>query len=389
MEIHPLLPDLFFRQIEETDLDGVRRSIDQAGTLGDGWRLLMRGLRRAAGHLEPQVGSPPAAVVVDAVHDLIPTLEDGDPSPLLEALACYLMRFPRGNPRIDYFDEPTAEPPPDILPITLLEDALAEGDLEATCRVAGRLVRVIRTREYFLELLLEVMAAERDPTGGLLIHSSAAVKSLHELDWEAGRGLAYRLLESASARPIASLPGGYEDLPPVPCRAAFAATLDLPEPEGIWLYIAHAFQADRYAQLRRKGVRAGIRTWLADRLFDGDADGMDRLEERSEIRAGSTRHERSSPIPTEEGEAMAAAFTGGAPHLADEMASRVAETTDADFLFGWLAHGAAVWLRQGNAGPILAVNSARWGSHLVGGALRGELAKRLILRSLAWERPRL
>lgn len=389
MEIHPLLPDLFFRQLEERNLEGVRRSIDQAGTLGDGWRLLIRGLRRAAGHAEPEPGVPPAAVVVDAVHDLIPTLEDGDPSPLLEALACYLMAHPQADPRIDFFDEPTADPPPDIVPITLLEDALSDGNLESICRVAGRLVRVIRTREYFLELLLELLAADRDPAGALLVHSNATVKSLHELDWEVGRGLAYRLLEAASARPIESLPGSYDDLPPVPCRAAFAASLDLAEPEPVWLYLAHAFQADRYAQLRRKGVRAGIRAWIADALFQGDAQTMDRLEERSETRGPLRPLEHASPLPPEEGEAIAAELVGGAPHLAREMARRVCDAADVDPLYGWLALGAAVWLRQGDARPILAVNAARWGTHLVGGMLRGSVTERLIERSLAWDRPQI
>ncbi len=387
MEIHPLLPDLFFRQMEEGDLDGVHRSIDLAGSLGDGWRHLMRGVRRFAGFAELRAQDPPAAVVVDAVQDLIPTIEDGDPSPLIEALARYLMGRPRSAPPSDCFEEPGGEPSPDIVPISTLQDALAEGDLGATCLVAGRLVRVIRTREYFFEILLELTAADRSDGGNLLVQSNATVKSLHELDWEAGRGLTYRLLEAASAAPILSLPGGYADLPPLPCRAALLATLELPEPEAAWLYISHAFQADRYAQLRRKGVRAGLRGWLAERLFGADPDLMDLLEQQAEPRIPADPGDSPQPLPPGEGESIAADFVRGTPELSQEMARRIQLASDADPLYGWLSLGAAVWLRQGIPGPIIAVNAARWGSHLLGPTQRGLLTARLVERSRAWERP--
>jgi hypothetical protein len=379
-EIHPLLPDLFFRQLETRDEEGILRSIENAGELGDGPRHLLRGMRRFAAYHRARPGEPHASVVIDAVADLAPSYEDAYPATLLRSAASYLTALPTAAPRIDLFEISPSAPSVDVVPVASLEEALAEADLEETCRTVARLVRVIRTREYFLELLLDVVAPERTPEGRLLVHADATVKCLHEMEWEVGRGLAFRLIEALSEAPIEAPQGIWSTPPPVPCRAGYLATLDLPTPETSWLYLAHAFQAERYAQVRVKGVRAGVRAWIAATLFDGDELRMAGEEERLGPREKNARHGRVLRVGEAEGLAIATAIHGQRPDSVVQAATIAAAGGDVDPLYRWIGETALPHLEAGDPRPILAVNAARWGAHLLGTDGAGPLTARLIGR---------
>ncbi len=379
-EIHPLLPDLFVRQLESRDGDGVLRSIENAGELGDGSRHLVRAMRRFAAYHRARPGEPHASVVVDAVADLVPAYEDAYPALLFASAAAYLMQLPTSAPRIDLFHIAPSAPSVDVVPVASLEDALCEANLEDTCRTIARLAHVIRTREYFLELLLDGVAPELSPEGHLLVHADATVKCLDDMEWEAGRGLAYRLIEALSEQSLEPAPGIWTTPPPVPCRAGFLATLGMAAPEATWLYLAHAFQAERYAQVRIKGVRAGLRGWIAARLFDGDEVRMQAEEGRLPPRESSGAGKPAPRLAEAEGSALASAIAAGRPEAIGQTAGIAAAGGDVDPLYRWIGETALPPLEAGDPRPILAVNAARWGAHLLGSHGAGPLTARLIER---------
>jgi hypothetical protein len=175
---------------------------------------------------------------------------------------------------------------------------------------------------------------------------------------------------------IAALP------PPVPCRAAFLKSLECKEPETIWLYLAHAFQAERYAQLRQKGVRWGLRAWIAERVFAGAEDEMDR-EERGLVRRSSrTAEERSRTVPDETGRRIASILSTGETAAAAEALQWASELADVDPLFCRFAQGAMPALASGNPHPLLTINAARWGAHLLGPERAGPLLECMITRAV-------
>jgi hypothetical protein len=383
MEIRPLLPDLFFRQLEEKDTEGLLRSIETASGNGEGSKHLLRAMRRYTGHHQAGARGIHPIIVVDAVADLVPTYGEDSPSDLLNAATRYLLALPTAGPRTDLFDPAPGDPQLEIIPISALEDALAEGSIETTCRTMGRLLRVIQTREYFLEVILEMVAPEQTPDGHLLIHSNAAVKALHDMEWELGSGIAYRLAEELSTGPLDPAPAISERPPAVPCRAAFLASMGEPAPERFWLYLAHAFQVERYAQMRPKAVQWGLRAWIADRLFDGDPTAMDCAEQGVGTRP-EHRFAEKLPAPPEGigWRIMESIASGRASETAEAM--RWAQTLpDVDPLYRWIAAGTLPALAAGNPRPILAINAARWGSHLLGSLGAGILTERLMERLAA------
>lgn len=385
-EIHPLLPDLFLRQLESRDEEGVQRSIENAGELGDGARHLLRGMRRFSAYHRAHPGEPHASVVVDAVADLVPAHEDRYPAPLFHAAAAYLMGLPSTAPRIDLFELPPSMAAVDVVPVASLEDALAEGNLEESCRTVARLVRVIRTREYFLELLLDVVAPERSPEGHLFVHANTTVKCLHDMEWEMGRGIAYRLIEALSEQPLEAPPGIWSTPPPVPCRAGYLAALDLEAPETTWLYLAHAFQGERYAQVRIKGVRAGLRAWIASHLFEDDEVRMQAAEEALGPRDENGRGELAPRVAESEGAEIATSIRSGSPESVGRISEKAASGADIETLYRWIGEAAIPFLEAGDPRPILAVNGARWGAHLLDAEGAGRLTARLIERMITFAR---
>jgi len=380
IEIHSMLPDLFLRRLEEKDQDGVMRSIESARTMGDGARHLLNGMRRFGGYHAARDGEIEAEVVVDCVEDLVPTIGGDDSWDLLLAAAGYLMELPTAAPRIELFDPPAGERPPEFVPISSLEGALAKGDLVETCRTAGRLVRAMHSREYFLEILLEAVAPDITSTGRLLILADSVVKGLHTIDWETGRGIAYRLFEALSERPLTPAPPVSDGPLPVPCRAGYQASLALEAPELAWLYLCHSFQAERYAQLRPKAIRWGLRRWIADRLFEGDAAAMDAVEAEMGPYAPRSSGAIQEDLPIGIASHIVQQVALGSADVAAEAAEWARLLPDVDPLYRAIAQGTVLNLAHGNPWPLLAVNAARWGAHLLDPAGAGSLTQRLIER---------
>ncbi len=386
MEIRPLLPDLIFRQLEEKDFDGLARSMERALEQGEGVKHVLWGMRRFTGLLQAAPDCAHPTVVLDAVGDLVPTFGDDSPLELLAAAARYLIGLPASPPRVGLFDAAPGNPPVEVVPVSSLEDALLEGSIETTCTTLGRLLRVIQTREYLLEVVLEMVAPERTPDGHLLIHADAVVKALHGADWDAGRGILYRLVEALSMDPVEPAPAITEKPPQTPCRGGFIVSIEQAVPERYWLYLAHAFQAERYAQMRPKAVRWGVRSWIAERLFDGDEAAMDCAEQSVDVHA-RRRHDEKLPVPPIEiGWRILDAGAGGGGDGAREARRWAQILPDVDPLFRWIAAGAARSLAAGDPGPIVAVNAARWGCHLLGPSGAGVLTERLMERLIVLSR---
>ncbi|MFB3909914.1 MAG: hypothetical protein ACE15D_16100 [Candidatus Eisenbacteria bacterium] len=384
MEIRPLLPDLLYRQLEERDATGAIRILESARGRPESWKHLRAGMRRYVGLHEPAEGEVHASVVLDALSDLVPTFEGPAAFELIHAAALYLVRLPVSHPRVDLFDPGSNAP--DVIPISSLEDALSEGDAEKTARVIATLVRVIRTREYFLELLLETIAAERTADGRLLTQAGATVKLLHDVDWEPSRPLVWRMIEAVSRSPVAPGLAISHVPPPVPCRAAYLRAIEVGrEPEAFWLYLAHAFQAERYAELRKKGVRWGLREWIAERLFAGDPAGMDAAEEALGPRRPKADPEAESlpQLPEGFGSRLAERIAAGSSDMADEAGEQAGRLADVDPLYRWIAQGTAGALARGDARALLAANGARWGAHLLDPRGAARLTRRAVERTAA------
>ena len=380
MEIQPLLSELFLRQLKEKDEEGIRRSIASAGGQGDGCRHLVGTMRSFTCLHKPPQGETSAIVVIDALADLMPLFEGGSPTALLAAGASYLMSLPVSAPRVELLDVDPNEPTPDFVPVGALEEALARGQVEATCWTVARLARVIRTREYFLEVLLEAVAPEQSPAGRFLVQTNATVKAMREIEWEASQGIAYRLLEALSERPLPAAPFASENPPPLPCRAGYLASLERENPEDAWLYLSHAFQAERYAQLRQKGVRWGLRAWVTQRLFHGDEAGMDRAEKDLGPRQTEGGQQAFETVPIDPGTWILEKIASGSSAASTEAGLWAEKLPDVDPLYRWIAEGVATALARGNPKPLVTVNAARWGAHLLGPAGAGVLTRRLIER---------
>ncbi len=380
MDIRPLLPDLFFRQLEEKDAEGISRSIEEALRQGEGVKHLLWAMRRYGGLLRSSPDCAHPTVVVDALADLVPTFREDSPVELLAAGSRYLTSLAQSEPRVELFEPRPGEPPAEVVPISSLEDALLDASLEGTCRTLGRLLRVIQNQEYLFEVLLETVAPDRSPDGHLLVHADSAVKALHGMDWESGRGILYRLVEGLSEGAIEPALGVAEKATPTPYRAAFMMSIEREAPERFWLYLSHAFQAERYAQMRPKAIRWALRAWIAERLFDGDELAMDCAAASAEPGAEMRSKEKLPEPPFETGRKIMRAVSEGASDATAE-AMRWAQTLpDVDPLYRWIAAGAAPALADGDPRPMLAVNAARWGAHLVGSFGAGVLTERLMER---------
>jgi hypothetical protein len=363
MEIRPLLPDLLHRQLEERDAPGIARTLDTARGRAGGVAHLMRAMRRFAGHHTALSGEWPATVVLDAVGDLLPACAEEGATELLRAAAAYLLTLPAAPPDVGLFDPET--PAPDVIPISLLEDALASGDLRAICQALGRLATVIRSHEAFLELLLEAAAADTLASGRRWVHTSACVKAIHDLPWEDGRGVVLRWAEDLASGPIPHAPAAGVMPGPIPVRAGFAASLTAAEPSELWPPLAHAFQGERYAETRRKSVRVGLRAWVASRLFDGDHARMEAAESALRETAGEAPAGETEALPDPAGRDLAERIRGGDPACSKEAGEWAARLTDVDALYRWIALAAAARLGAGDGATIVTVNAARWGSHLL------------------------
>jgi hypothetical protein len=380
IEIHSMLPDLFLRRLEEKDMDGILRSIESARTMGDGARHILIGMRRFAGMHDAREGEIEAGVVVDAISDLVPTLGPEGCWDLLLSGASYLFTLPVSAPDVELFAPRPGERSPEFVPIALLGDAIAEGDLAEICRTAGRLIRVMHSREYFLEIVLEAVANDLSPTGRLLTFADASVKSLHQLDLETGWGIAYRLFAALSANPIAPAAPVAEGMPGVPCRAGFLASCDEAEPETEWVYLAHAFQAERYAQLRPRAIRFGLRNRIALRLFEGDAHRMDAIEGKLGPRTPRVAGGHPEAPPADVASQISREVAFGSAGVASDAAKWARTLPDVDPLYGAIAEGTLTTLAHGDPWPLLAVNAARWGAHLLDPELSATLTRRLIER---------
>jgi hypothetical protein len=81
-----------------------------------------------------------------------------------------------------------------------------------------------------------------------------------------------------------------------------------------------------------------------------------------------------------EGSALASAIAAGHPEAIGQTAEIAAAGGDVDPLYRWIGETTVPPLEAGDPRPILAVNAARWGAHLLGSRGAGPLTARLIER---------
>jgi len=383
METSPRFPELLLQRFQAHDPEGVGEILDRLDERADGWRLILAGMRQYAGHHAPRMGEKVAVVVIDAITDLAPTYGLRPSRRFVDAAVSYLFSISNSAPRIELFATEEEGGGSAVVPVSMLEDALTDRDLASLCGTFEKLRRVVSSREYLHELLLDAVAPEATEDGRLLVQTSATVKQLHLLPWDQGRGIAYRLCEALAVEPILPAPM-ITDLPePIPSRSAFRASLETEVPEPFWLYLAHSFQAARYAQLRQKGVRWGLRTWIAEHLFGGDRDLMDREEAELKSEPRAERDEGPDRECEEIGRQIAKGIASASIAVSDLSVRWAKEPGAIDPLFRWITEGTLDALATGNPEPIVMVNAARWGAHLLGGEGAGRIVGRLIERLAA------
>jgi len=355
---------------------------------------IQRGLARCAcragspGDLEP-------IVVLDAVWDLLPIF-GSEAGGLLLAAACYLGSLPWRELRPEWLERAPLSAS-GIVYAGSLDEVLESSGLETAGGVVARLLSVMQTPEAFHELILETAARQEDG-GKALIQAGAVIRGMRQGDWAHGRSFLFRLLE-------AFLAGGAEPTGPrrapdpgaIPYGQAYLTAAraggDLAES---CLFLTHAYQADRYCQARRAGVRAGIaatlRAWPGWAAGEDEDDPVGRAAPRgidAALRSpqpgsggGSTEEDGSWMADAESGEGMLSALERGAAGEAlDRARILLGGHTDPDPLFRWIAPASFADLARGEPRRLLLVNGARWGLHLLRG--RGHDLLGRVLQELA------
>lgn len=326
-------------------------------------RAILSGLSRAGSHHEEKrFPTPHGVIFADAVRDLFPTYAGEPPRALLEgALETFsALDYRPSRPEELLLKEGDSV---EVVAISELADALVGEGLEEVLRVTGRLLSVVRTKEYFLENLLELAARHVTKLGHTLIFTMSAAKALNDLTGEPLREVLYNLLVYLSSRKLEPLGRIQGDPRPIAWDRVFLRALRDPGLLGHnVIFSAHAFQAQRYAEVKRDRVLALLR-----RAFDARFPGWaDEGAEDMEVNAPAPTGEKLTALETAAGERLRDALLSGDTEAGKSvLRDWWGRVEDPDPLYRWMAEAC---LRKGDSTQthdLIYLNACRWGAHLL------------------------
>jgi hypothetical protein len=327
---------------------------------------LLRGLQEHAAFLG-DAGDLRPLVALDAVWDFL-SIFDSDAGRLLEAASGYLSRFPVRPIHPEWLERaPMAERP--SVYVGSLDEVLVAPNLETAGARVARILSVVQSPEAFRELLLEAASRDWRAPGRRLVEGNVVVRAMTVRSWREAREILFRLIESWTEADLPPRsPVGVRDPGPIRFDRAFqAAAVGARDFASACLYLAHAFQVERACLVRQRQVRASFRetleAWFPD-LKTLPADWS------------PGEPEPAGAHGFEDGAALAHALGAGDGEAAAAIALRWSGP-DPDVLFRWIAEAILPRLAEGDERPLLLVNGARWGAHLLRGA-RGPLLSRLL-----------
>jgi hypothetical protein len=328
-------------------------------------RVVLRGLSLAAArHDEPRAPALRAMLFVDAVRDLVPTYAGESARPLIEGALRALAALDYGECRPEALLLPERESL-EVVAVAELEEPLHAGRLDDALRACARLLSVIRTKEYFLENLLELAVRACDPW--TLASTVAAVKSLNDLSGEPLREIVYGLIRYLSRRGGGRAPrppGGSSRAPErrdwiTLFRAALATPAALEETA---LYLAAAFQAQRYAEVRRGRILSQLSSCFDERLPGWESEPTGEAPPSPEPTGESL-----TSIDPSEGARLRDLLAEGDAKGAGEVVRRWwGRVEDPDPIYRWIAEACLGKGRPDAAiDSLVSVNASRWGAHLM------------------------
>jgi len=346
------------------DRAGARRRLGLEGDPAIPLPAILQGFALAgARHAEAPSGAPHGIVFADAVRDLVPTYAGDEPSRLFEGALETFLRLAYGPADPDALLRKEGDNV-EMVAVSELEDALEAGATDGALRVCARLLSVMRTKEAFMERLLEIAAGHVTPRGRSLVFAMSAVKGMHDMTGAPLREVLSNVLVHLAARR------------PAPSRGAagprtlrwdgiFRAAAQRPGllHHGV-VFAAHAFQAQRYAQAAKERMLTRLAV-----SFDSMLPGWDRAAEPLSVDdPPPSSGEGLATIPEGEGDRLGAALLAGdAAGARSAVRAWWGRVEDPDPIYRWLAQACLAKGSPEETGDLIFVNGARWGAHLLKG----------------------
>jgi hypothetical protein len=326
-------------------------------------KAVLRSLSLAGSHHdEKRFPTPHGIIFADAVRDLVPTYAGEPPTALLDgALDTFLVLDygPSDPEKLLLQEGETVE----VVSVSELEDALVGEGLHEVLRVTGRLLSVIRTKEYFLENLLELAARHITKLGHTLIFTMSATKAVNDMTGGILREVAYNLLTYLTSRRLSPLGRVKGDPRPVSWDQLFLRGMKDPGLLGHnVIFLAHAYQAQRYAEVKRDRILALLRHAFTARFPGWDGEDV----EAPETDAPAATGEKLTSLDPSSGMRLRDALVTGdaetAKGIVREWWGRV---EDPDPVYRWLAEACVKKGDPAQTHDLIYLNACRWGAHLL------------------------
>ncbi|MBU1701565.1 MAG: hypothetical protein KJ970_14565 [Candidatus Eisenbacteria bacterium] len=339
--------------------------VEEDSGSAEGVNRILQGMKLAGiRHQDTRFPTPHGVIYADAVRDLAPTYAGEAPELLFRGALETLFRLDYREVRLNAFDLDEAGRP-DVVAVHEFYDALAEGNTEASFSAAARLLGAIRSHDILLENLNFLAAHHVTRLGHTLIFTHSTVKGIVDLKGEAIHEFLYGLILYLTSRdlPFPGRPAGDER--ELPWKIFLRRALKDP---GLLhhnlIFVTHAFQAQRFAQLNRARLLPILRRSLADRFpgWEEDKEPADPAPETPP----KTGENLQSLEPSDR-EPIREALLKGEADAARASIRRVwGRVADVDPLFRPIAEACGTKGDPLMVHDLIYINAARWGAHLLG-----------------------
>jgi hypothetical protein len=346
------------------DREKALRQIEAGSGSEEGIRGIHQGMRLAGiRHRDTRFPTPHGVIYADAVRDLTPVFAAGTPRALYTGALETMLRIDYRDYQAGVFESAEAERP-DVIVVHQLYDAIAAGDAENSFLTAGRMLRAMQSPDALLEGLNFLAAHHITKLGHTLIFTNSTVKGISDLKGEGIHEFLYGLIGYLTSRDLAPFtrpPGDERELSWK--RLLRRAMKDPGLLNHNLIFVIHAYQAQRFAQLTRPRLLPVLRRSLEKRFPGWETDG-DEAEP-----APSTPPKTGEDLDRLEAadrEPIREALLTGDADLARAAIRRVwGRVADPDPIFHPIAEACAHKGDPLMVHDLIYTNAARWGSHLL------------------------